>query len=754
MAECHEIVLTGCTPTPLASYLKGLGVLRILSNFDSETKAAWVGQNLVLSSKKPAEDLFRYLLDDYAPTPVLAPWNSGSGFFRQGQDGIAAMQSIVQSDTPRFSDYRMCIDSSRRGLLAFPVWESLVLLPSKDKTKKKAEIERAKKELLRRLRNSLPDSALDWFDACILLSGEDEHFPPLLGSGGNDGNLEFTNNFMQRLLDLIDAESGKATPRSADLLDLALFAKPAPGLAKQAIGQFSPGQVGGPNSTTGYISEGAINPWDFVLMIEGSLPFAAAAVRRNEQSGAGILSYPFTVRPVSAGSGNLGADDAASSRSRGELWMPLWSNPANYTEIRALLSEGRVAIGARPARDALDFVRAVHRLGGYRGVDRFQRYGLLMRSGKAYLATPLERVQVTTNPQSGWIDELERNEWLTRFRRFSKEENTANRFAELRHRLENAMFVMAQRKPSPGQTQSLLILLGEIQSALSRSVKAHETVPPVPQLSVKWVQEANDEGPEFRIARALAGLRGVGGQALPLRSQLFPIHHTNGNEWLMKACKSERHKKDPACLVRTQVSVQQGLVSTLIDLLRLRLSLPARLDFADRPLNSVAGIGLVDLMDFLYSDRMDARIAALLPGLALCEIPADNEHKPGGGAVSAAFALCKLALTPDIALQRLRGLPETVHIPAEPRILAKLASGEPTQAEQAVKVAWRRLRSSGLEPVMPFNQLPNLAGVDPRRLAAALLIPLGFGATRALAEVVLSEKETAQPESPKEFVFS
>ena len=509
MAECHEIVLTGCTPTPLANYLKGLGVLRILSNCDPAIKAAWIGENLHLTSKKPAKVLVEYLRDDYAPTPVLAPWNGGSGFYQN--DNPSSLQKIKDSSISRLSAFRSSLDVAE---------QALELEGLQRKASPKSE---AKTKLLNRLRGLLPDDALEWFDASILLAGEKEKFPPLLGTGGNDGRLDFTNNFMQRLLDLIDAENGKATPKSADLLDLALFSEPAPGLAKNAIGQFAPGQVGGPNATTGYETKGAINPWDFVLMIEGALPFAAAAVRRNEQSGADILSYPFTVRAVSAGSGSLGVNDAASSTSRGELWMPLWSNPANYMEIRALLSEGRVALGARPAKDALDFVRAVNRLGGYRGVDRFQRYGLLMRSGKAHLATPLERVQVTTNPQSGWIDELEHNDWLTRFRSFSQEGNTAGRFAELRHRLENKMFVMVQRKPNPSQTQSLLILLGEIQSSLSRSVKTHDKVPPVPQLSAKWVQEASDQGHEFRIARALAGLRGIGNQALPLRSQLFPI---------------------------------------------------------------------------------------------------------------------------------------------------------------------------------------------------------------------------------------
>ena len=731
MSETCEIVLPGCTPTPLASYLKGLGILRILSNCDPTIKAAWVGENLRLTSTKPADALTRYLLDDYAPTPVLAPWNGGSGFYQK--DNQTALQKIKESSISRLSAFRLSLNIAEHAL---------DLEGLQRETSPKNE---AKTKLLTRLRSLLPDDALEWLDASILLVGDKERYPPLLGTGGNDGRLDFTNNFMQRLLDLVDAENGKATPKSADMLDLALFARPAPGLGKQAIGQFAPGQVGGPNATTGFETKGTINPWDFVLMIEGALPFAAAAVRRNEHSGEGILSYPFTVRAVSAGSGNLGADDAASSR--GELWMPLWSNPANYNEIRLLLSEGRVALDTRPAKDSLDFVRAVHRLGGYRGVDRFQRYGLLMRSGNNYLATPLERVQVTTNPQSGWIDELERNDWLTRFRRFSQGKNTANRFAELSHRIENALFVMAQRKPSPGLTQSLLVLLGEIQSALSRSAKAHDDVSPVPQLSVEWVREANDESPEFHIACALAGLRGAGDQALPLRSQLFPIHHANGNEWLANACNSVKHKKDPACCIRVQISVQQDLVSTLIAILRLRLSLPARLGFTDKPLSGNAGIGLADLMRFLTSERMDARILGLLPGLSLCKIPESPDKKAGEGEIHAAYALCKLALMPDATLHSLACLQNGERVPVPPQLVSKLASGNHEQARQAVEIAWKRLSSSGLQPVMPLIQVPDLVGIESRRLAAALLIPINFGTTSALAGTVLEPAQNSLGEA-------
>lgn len=728
MTERHEVILAGCNPAPLASYLKGLGVLRILSDYDPTLKGAWIGQHFHLASSKPVELLRHYLLEKYAPTPIIAPWNGGSGFYEK--DNKRALQAITSSNTPRFAAYRNCIDIVEHSLNGLP----------RDASPK----DEAKTQLLTRLRNLLPDTVLAWFDAVIMLAGEKKDFPPLLGTGGNDGRLDFTNNFMQRLLDLIDPDSGARRPDSCKWLDLALLGKPAPGLVKQAIGQFAPGQVGGPNSTTGYDTKGSINPWDFVLLIEGALSFAAAAVRRNEQGGEGVLSYPFTVRTVAAGSGNLGAGDTASSR--GELWMPLWSKPASYMEVRALLAEGRVALGTRPAKDALDFVRAVHRLGGYRGVDRFQRYGLLMRSGKAYLATPLERVQVTTDPKSEWIDELERKDWLQRFRRFAQDKNTPNRFIALRHRLENLLFTLAQRKPNPNLVQTILVILGEIQGDLAHSAKAQDKIPPIPQLSEKWVLVADDTSTAFRIASALAGLRGIDTKPLPLRSQLFPIHHASRNEWLERARKDNRLKDDPACRIRFHISPQRNLTDLLITLLQQRLSLPSRLDFKDKPLNSAAGVDLADLSAFLIDDSMDSSITALLPGLSLCNIRGNVERNAGEGEIHAAFSLCKLALTPDVTLRSLGFLGEKQNLPVAPQLVSKLATGNTEQARQAIEIAWRRLRGSGLEPVMPFRQLPELAGVGPRRLAAALLIPLNYGATGALARVVLKNSESAQTE--------
>lgn len=423
--------------------------------------------------------------------------------------------------------------------------------------------------------------------------------------------------------------------------------------------------------------------------------------------------------------------------------MPLWRQAATYPEVRSLLAEGRVALDRKPARDSLDFVRAIHRLGGYRGVDRFQRYGLLMRSGKAYLATPLERVEVTKDPKTQWVDDLERSDWLTRFRRFAQEANTARRFLGLRRQLEDALFDLAGSIAAPAKVQWLLGVLGDIEAALAVSKKAQESVPPVPLLSEAWVQAADDGTSAFRIARALSGLQGTGEVRVPLRAQLFPIH-PQSNAWMTPEYKAKR-ASDPACRIRVHAEAKGSLTDTLIELLRQRLQVAERLDARDalgspdKLLRSSSGIDLDDLLAFLRAQHMDVHIARLLPGLSLCRIPHDAERAAGEGAVPAAFAILKLCVTPDATLRDLGLLHPDRHLPVPPGMLAQLASAN---SHRAVQMSWRRLRASGLAPLFGINALPKLEPVDSRRAAAALLLPLRFGAVGALGRSVLMAPET------------
>jgi len=729
VSERHDVCLTGCSPTPLASYLKALGILRLVAKEDPEAQGWWQGEHFWIRSRLDMEGLTDYFLNRYEPTPVLSPWNAGSGFYfrerkakekdpatgkrvklgvrDEATEATRAVQALIDSTSARLAAYREALEAVRNRLRVLGFEEA----PKEDR----------KDHLAVLLRNTLPHSCLEWLDASVSVSLEGTRFPPLLGSGGNDGNLDFSSNFMQRIVEVVDTRSTTAPDLSGAWLRQSLSGAAVAGLVDRNVGQFSPGQVGRP-----------VNPWDFVLMIEGSLCFASATVRRLSASSDGALGFPFTVRALSAGSGSLGAADAGAAR--GEMWMPLWRHPVGHSEIRALLSEGLVAVGRHAARDALDFNRAVHRLGGARGVNGYQRFGFIPRNGDAHFAASLARVSVGGDVKTTWTDDLERAEWLDSFRRWAQGPNAAKRAGALRRRLEDALFDAVGRDMAPVDVQALLVLLGEVQAELSRSTKAMEVVPPVPALSERWVESADDGSVAFRIARSLAGLSGTGDMPLPLAAQLFPIHPRT-RQWLVIARKSSAAASDPLMGLRLTVDAGGTLVEFMTRILTRRLWAGRQLGMADRPLGSHVGVGFDDLLAFLRSDRMDARIAALTRGLSLCRIPPGTPGEADHNIVPAAYSLIKLCVTQSETLRRLGCLREGEALPTPPGLVALLTSGR--GGERAVKLAWRRLRASGLSPLFSVDSLPELDSISARRAAASLLIPLRLGATAAMARSVL-----------------
>ena len=85
----EPLTLHGCTPTPLASYLKALGVLRLISSPANHvsTKAAdphargwWENECFHLRTTLSRDALLHFFLNDYAPSPIIAPWNGRAGF--------------------------------------------------------------------------------------------------------------------------------------------------------------------------------------------------------------------------------------------------------------------------------------------------------------------------------------------------------------------------------------------------------------------------------------------------------------------------------------------------------------------------------------------------------------------------------------------------------------------------------------------------------------------------------------------------
>ena len=86
MSQLHELELRGCTPEPLMAYLKALGIFRLVAEQkDPAARACWRNDTFVLLSYLDREVLLRFFLGEYRPTPIVSPWNGGSGLLSQGQ---------------------------------------------------------------------------------------------------------------------------------------------------------------------------------------------------------------------------------------------------------------------------------------------------------------------------------------------------------------------------------------------------------------------------------------------------------------------------------------------------------------------------------------------------------------------------------------------------------------------------------------------------------------------------------------------
>ena len=185
-----RLVLDGCRAEPLGSYLKALGVLRLVGEqLDAAAGGAWLGERFVLETAADEAELVDFFAHRYRPTPLVAPWNGGSGFGAKDKKSAATVAVVEASTDERLGPYRESLAVVRR-LVASPTWGA----GANDKA--------VKREQVARCRNELPDDAVAWIDATIVLTGEDRTIAPLFLSGGNDGRLEFSANFMTNVLPL------------------------------------------------------------------------------------------------------------------------------------------------------------------------------------------------------------------------------------------------------------------------------------------------------------------------------------------------------------------------------------------------------------------------------------------------------------------------------------------------------------------------------------------------------------------------
>ncbi|MCP9470619.1 MAG: type I-U CRISPR-associated protein Csx17 [Nitrospira sp.] len=742
MSGCHDLALAGCTPEPLMAYLKALGVLRLVSEQkDPEARGWWKNDVFWLRSPtlfKGADTeaakrkaLTGFFLKEYQPTPIVAPWAGGSGFFRK--DNKEAVEELRQSKASRVHLYAQVIEKVHAIIKDEKVGD-------KPKDQDKAR-------LIRRYRRELPDDVVAWMDAAMVIREAGQVFAPLLGTGGNDGRLDFTQNFMQRIVLLDLHEASSANPQSDAWLEQALFAAPTT-LAEASVGQFAPGRVGGPNATQGMEGDATDNPWDFVLMLEGTLLLAGAAVRRFGTVELAKATFPFAVDSVAAGFDSSAKKDGAESR--GEIWLPLWTRPTSATELRQLFGEGRAEISGQPARTGTDFARAVAGLGVDRGIAGFTRLAFLKRSGKAFLATPMGRFGVIERREVDLLRQVD--PWLDAFRRAAKDKNAPPRFGSALRHIDSAIFDFC-KYGGPWHFQQILIALGQADRELTiaERFRDEKKLKPLAGLSLDWILAADDGSREFKLAQALASVHDAEGKIGPLRANLEAV------DW-KKRCRVWAEKD------RSVVWNAGDLTTNLANVLDRRLMDGLHAGCKGLPLASRAVASLDVIAAFLDGGLDDRHIEDLLWGLMLIEQKrglnrgqSEKKEENTDRLIPRTYALLKLLFLPrplvgepsqdGIRWRLAHESEEGIVIRPEPRILSLLRAG---RIGEACRIAAQRLRVSGLPPIP--GTLPDARTRDDvwsefvgdhcrgERLAASLLIPIDSVSVNRLIQLICREQ--------------
>jgi CRISPR-associated protein Csx17 len=287
------------------------------------------------------------------------------------------------------------------------------------------------------------------------------------------------------------------------------------------------------------------------------------------------------------------------------------------------------------------------------------------------------------------------------------------------------------RERGPKAFQRVVIALADCEASIASNAKWREEsyLRPIHFPSDQWLTNCDDGSAEFRLAASLAGLysKGIGG----FRQYLEQVNVAGRwPEW----------SKDLSA--HADVVWSEGsLVDNLLAVLARRTVQGAREgkqsggDTLVFPGPSRVNASLGDVGLFLQDLTEDDKIGSLARGLSLLDwrqVESADGLQPGGSVPTpdATFALLKLCYTPHVVGE--------THVPLEPAIAKLAAAG---RIAEATRRAARRLLGSGLPPAFTAAARSGKSG---RRIAAALLFPLGWQDIQSLAEGVLRRKRAEQ----------
>ncbi len=171
----NEITLSGCSASSLSSYLKALGILRLITDqLDNTARGHWNGDRFILKTKYSRDELAAYFLTKYSPSPILSPWNGRAGFLEGEDDGPSTRKGAVtisrveRSSGSRFRSYRNLIAAIRNVSAIAHLDRARARQKALEKKKKATGLDEAEDRQLKDLKKQMEELKVLCLMHCVL----------------------------------------------------------------------------------------------------------------------------------------------------------------------------------------------------------------------------------------------------------------------------------------------------------------------------------------------------------------------------------------------------------------------------------------------------------------------------------------------------------------------------------------------------------------------------------------------------------
>ena len=192
----YEHVLQGCAPVPLASYLKALGVFRLVAEqADPDARGHWHKERFVLRTRLSVDELVRFFTGTYEPSPIISPWSGRAGFLegeeekpdKESSRAGAQLVRSYQSAAARFHNLRTAVQAYGSIGVVNQLDSARTEVKRLESQKKASGLTEAESIHLREvsmtqklckaavvvsLRSGAPEAAVDWFYGVSASSGQ------------------------------------------------------------------------------------------------------------------------------------------------------------------------------------------------------------------------------------------------------------------------------------------------------------------------------------------------------------------------------------------------------------------------------------------------------------------------------------------------------------------------------------------------------------------------------------------------------